>query len=100
VNGTANFEAHNTLLDLFTQCGLIGILSLLWLVSTTASGTYRARLDGLTTLLCGLALFSVTHLIIRHPIFWFALALCLVGSDGIQSAAVAYRQAYNTPVRS
>jgi O-antigen ligase len=100
VNGTANFEAHNTLLDLLTQCGLIGILSLLWLVATTVSGTYGARLDGLTTLLCGLALFGVTHLIIRHPIFWFALALCLVAPGGLQSAAVAYRRAYDAPVRS
>src|SRR5882672_8681997 len=49
-----NFEAHNTLLDLFIQGGLIAVLSLGWLVATAVVMTHRAELDGLTTLLCGL----------------------------------------------
>jgi len=73
-----NFEAHNTLLDLFIQGGLIAVLSLGWLVATAVVMTHRAELDGLTTLLCGLAVFSIFHLIVRHPIFWFAISLCLV----------------------
>ncbi len=73
-----NFEAHNTLLDLFIQGGLIAVLSLGWLVATAVVMTHRAELDGLTTLLCGLAMFSIFHLIVRHPIFWFAISLCLV----------------------
>jgi hypothetical protein len=81
VNGTPNFEAHDTLLDLFTQCGLIGVLSVLWLGGTSVLGTLRAKLDGLTTMLCGLAAFSIFHLIVRHPIFWFAIALSLVAAD-------------------
>jgi hypothetical protein len=43
--------------------------------------TSRARLDGLTTLLCGLTIFSIFHLIIRYPIFWFAIALRLVAAQ-------------------
>jgi len=73
-----NFEAHNTFLDLFIQGGLIAVLSLGWLVATALVGTHRSELDGLTTLLCGLAMFSIFHLIVRHPIFWFAISLCLV----------------------
>ncbi len=82
VNGTLNFEAHNTLLDIFTQGGLMAVLSLVWLIAATFLLTYRTRLDGLTTLLCGLTIFSIFHLIVRHPIFWFAIAICLVAAQG------------------
>jgi hypothetical protein len=75
-----NFEAHNTFLDIFIQGGLIAILSLGWLGATALVGTRRASLDALTTLICGLAIFSVFHLIVRHPIFWFAISLCLVAA--------------------
>lgn len=89
LNATPNFEAHNTLLDLFTQCGLIGILSLAWLAAVSVWATCRAKLDGLTTLLCGMAIFSMFHLIVRHPIFWFAIALCLVAGDAARKASPA-----------
>ena len=92
VNGTQNFEAHNTLLDLFTQGGLIAVLALLWLSATTLLVTYRARLSALTALLCGLGIFSMVHLIIRIPIFWFAIALCLVaGTEAGRSSAIRDR---------
>lgn len=76
-----NFEAHNTLLDLFTQGGLLGILSVVGLGAIVLAGTWGARLDGLTILLCGLAIFSTFHLIVRHPIVWFAIAMCLVAGS-------------------
>ncbi len=82
VNSTLNFEAHNTLLDLFTQGGLIAVLSFVWLAATAFFITYKARLSGLATLLCGLGIFSLPSLIIRHPIFWFAITLCLVAGPG------------------
>jgi O-Antigen ligase len=81
INGTPNFEAHNTLLDIFTQGGLLAVLGLIWLVATTFLLTYRAKLNGLTTLLCGLTIFSIFHLIIRQPIFWLAIAMCLVAAE-------------------
>jgi len=80
VNGTPNFEAHNTPLDLFTQGGLLAILSFLWLTAKALVNTYKARLAGLTTALCGLLLFGMSVLIVRQPIFWFSIALCLVGN--------------------
>jgi hypothetical protein len=89
INGTPNYEAHNTALDLFAQGGLIAILTFLWLVATALFNTYKARLAGLTTLLCSLVLFGMSVLIIRHPIFWFAIALCLVGGVGTRRADVA-----------
>ena len=77
-----NFEAHNTVLDLFVQGGLIAVLSLIWVAATALSTAYRARLAGLPTLLCGLGIYGAATLIIRHPIFWFAIALCLVAGTG------------------
>jgi O-antigen ligase len=77
-NGTPNFEAHNTPLDIFTQGGLLAVLCFAWLVGTAFLLTYRAGLDGLTTLLCGLVIFTIFHLIVRHPAFWLAIAMCLV----------------------
>jgi hypothetical protein len=90
VNGTPNFEAHNTLLDILTQGGLLAVLSLVWLVGATFLLTYRTRLDGLTVLLCGLTIFSIFHLIVRHPAFWFAIAICLVAAEG-RKASLAQR---------
>lgn len=84
-----NFEAHNTFLDLFIQGGLIALLSFGWLIATAFVLTRRAQLDGLTTLLCGLAVFSVFHLIVRHPIVWFAIAVCLVAAADVRKAPTA-----------
>lgn len=84
VGFVANFEAHNTFLDLFIQGGLIAVLSLGWLVATAFVATHRAELDALTTLLCGLAMFSIFHLIVRHPTFWFAISLCLVAAADLR----------------
>jgi O-Antigen ligase len=86
-----NFEAHNTFLDLFIQSGFIGILSLSWLMATGVVVTYQAKLDALTTLLFGLAIFSIFHLIVRHPIFWFAISLCLVAAADRRSALTGGR---------
>jgi hypothetical protein len=32
-------------------------------------------------LLCGLTIFSIFHLIVRHPAFWFAIAICLAAAE-------------------
>lgn len=73
-----NFEAHNTLLDLFVQGGLLATLSFVWLAGSTISTSYKNGCSGLMVMLGGLLVFGLFHLIIRQPIFWFAIALCLV----------------------
>jgi O-antigen ligase len=77
-----NFEAHNTFLDLLTQGGMIAILSFVWIWGVSFFIAYKARLAGLATLICGLGIYCMTGLIIRHPIFWFSIALCLVAGGG------------------
>ena len=78
---TPNFEAHNSPLDLFTQGGLIAVGSFLWLVAMAFVIPCRARFAGLAALLCGVAIFGLTNNIVRPPIFWFAIALCLAAGD-------------------
>jgi hypothetical protein len=72
------FEAHSTVLDLYTQGGLIAVLALVWIVGSAALSAWRAKLDALVALVASIAVFSMPHLIIRHPIVWFALTICLV----------------------
>jgi len=84
-NSTPNFEAHNTLLDLFLQGGLLADLSFIWLLAASIRSTLRARNAGLTTLLLGVCIYGLFTLIIRHPICWFAISLCLLAEPETQS---------------
>ncbi|MER9627756.1 polymerase [Mesorhizobium sp. M0296] len=72
------FEAHNTILDLYTQGGLVAVLALAWIVGAAALCAWRAKLDALFVLVVSIVIFGMPHLIIRHPIVWFALTICLV----------------------
>jgi hypothetical protein len=76
-NGTANFEAHNTVLDLFTQGGLLAVASFAWLLLRATTRAYRARSAGLVALVAGATVFMMTGNIVRQPILWFAIVLCL-----------------------
>jgi len=71
------FEAHNTPLDLFVQGGLLAVLALAWLYASLVLATTRAKLAALVALSCASVVFSLFHFIIRHPIFWFSVVLCL-----------------------
>ncbi len=73
-----NFEAHNTVLDLFVQGGLIAAIAYLWLMVCALTDALRSRSAGLVALICGLNLFALVGLAIRLPLFWLAVALCLV----------------------
>ncbi len=83
----ADFESHNTILDLFTQGGLIAVLSFGWLSAVTMFSTLRTKLDSLTVLLCALAIFGIFHHIVRHPLLWFVIAFSLVASASMNRPA-------------
>ena len=82
----ANYEAHNTPLDLLTQGGFILVISFFWLFGRALTGVFRFGYAGLTAMLCGLILFGMTGLIIRQPLVWFAISLCLVKFDEADEA--------------
>ena len=83
----ANYEAHNTPLDLLTQGGLILVISFFWLFGRALTGVFRFGYAGLTGMLCGMMLFGMTGLIIRQPLVWFAISLCLVKVDEADEAS-------------
>ncbi len=72
------FEAHNTFLDLYIQGGMIATFLFMWLGGTALAFSWRAHHGALVALIACLAVFCFPHLIIRHPIVWFSLTLCLV----------------------
>jgi hypothetical protein len=76
--GANNFEAHNTVLDLFIQGGLVAALAYVWLMVCAMMDALRSRSAGLIALICGLNLFASIGLAIRLPLFWLVVALCLV----------------------
>lgn len=77
------FEAHNTFLDIFTQGGLLGVFAFVALLGVTFTSTIRAGLVALVALSCGLLVFSLFHFVVRQPIFWFGLVLCLVEAGSV-----------------
>lgn len=91
LSSAPNFEAHNTLLDLFVQGGLPAVAAFVWLLASAFAVTFRARLDALTALLAGVAVFSIFHLIVRHPIFWFALSFCLIRAGDVLRLSTTLR---------
>lgn len=79
-------EAHNTLLDLLTQGGLLAAASFVWITATSLFTAYRAGLIALAALVFSLFVFSNFHLVARHPTFWFSIVFCLTAADAAREA--------------
>jgi hypothetical protein len=83
------FEAHNTFLDLFTQVGFAGVLLFLWIVFMSIRCAARSGSAALISLMLGLLIFGMFHFVVRHPVFWLAVALCLTAKEkGRMSPAI------------
>ena len=89
----AKFEAHNTPLELFVQGGLLALLAITWLYASLLLATTRARLPALAALSCAFVVFSMFHFIIRHPIFWFGIVLCLLEAASVLKTPFGRRHA-------
>jgi hypothetical protein len=89
----AKFEAHNTPLDLFAQGGLLALLAIAWLYASLFLATTRAKLPALAALSCAFVVFSMFHFIIRHPIFWFGVVLCLLEAASVSKLSFGGRHA-------
>jgi hypothetical protein len=91
LNGTPNFEAHNTIFDLFMQGGVIAVFDVLWITGTALVGAYNLRLAGLVALLSSLLCFALFDMVARYPVFCCVVALCLGSIPSMRPAAVAKR---------
>jgi hypothetical protein len=89
----AKFESHNTPLELFVQGGLLALLAIAWLYASLLLATTRAKLPALAALSCAFVVFSMFHFIIRHPIFWFGVVLCLLEAASVSKLSFGGRHA-------
>jgi hypothetical protein len=87
------FEAHNTPLDLFVQGGLMALLAIALLYASLLFTTTKAKLPALAALSCAFVVFSMFHFIIRHPIFWFGVVLCLLEAASVSKRSFGGKQA-------
>jgi hypothetical protein len=74
-----NFEAHNTLLEVFIQGGILAAGAFVWITATGAWRSLSSGMDGTLALLFALAVFGSFHVIFRHPIVWFVICQALTG---------------------
>lgn len=69
----ANFEAHNTVLELFVQGGLLAAGGFLCIVGLAIIRAFRAGFDALAAGLIAINVFGSFHVIFRHPFFWLLI---------------------------
>jgi hypothetical protein len=87
------FESHNTPLELFVQGGLLAFLAIALLYASLLLATTRAKLPALAALSCAFVVFSMFHFIIRHPIFWFGVVLCLLEAASVSKLSFGGKHA-------
>lgn len=75
-----NFEAHNTVLELLVQGGLIAVLDYLWIVALAIWRSWRAGADGLTAALLAFNGFGSFHVVFRHPFIWLIMCSALAAA--------------------
>jgi hypothetical protein len=71
----SNFEAHNTVLELLVQGGVLAVAAFLWLLPTAVRRAWRAGFDGVIALLFATIAFGSFHVVFRHPLVWFCFCL-------------------------
>ncbi len=85
-----NFEAHNTVLELFVQGGALAVVAFLWIFALALYRSWKAGRDGMIALCLALIVFGSFHVVFRHPMIWFAICLALVENapmtTGVRSA--------------
>jgi hypothetical protein len=88
-----NFEAHNTLLELFVQGGLLAVCAYLWIVGLGLWRAWRAGTDGIVAALLAINAFGSFHVVFRHPFVWFLVCGALVSARSAQPENVLRRAA-------
>lgn len=71
-------EAHNLLLDMLTQVGVVGVLLFAALYLWLLVGAVKARDPYSITLLVILMVFSGAHFMLRQPVFTLYMVMCAV----------------------
>lgn len=75
------FEAHNSYLDVYLQGGLVADVALIALLANAGASAWRSRRDGLLGAGVVVLIFTIPHFILRLPMVWFALMLCMAAEQ-------------------
>ena len=73
----ATMESHNTYLEIFSEGGLVLVTAYLVLLFLMIRHVARVQIFALFILLSVIIVFGTFHVILRHPIVWFGICLCL-----------------------
>lgn len=74
-NNVITMEAHNTYIDLTTNFGMLGLVSLILLQVFSLSKAYISKQYALTGLIIAMMIFSVFHHLGRQPIYWLVFIM-------------------------
>lgn len=77
--GTLQVESHNTFIDLALQGGYIALIIFLIMLGRIVKGIRKQPI--LITAFSSLIIFSMSHYVLRQPIFWFICVSMLSISD-------------------
>lgn len=88
----ANFESHNTYLELFLQGGFLLVGGYLGFLSLMVGASMRRGYASLAGLVVGVAVYGIFHVMLRNPIVWFAFALALTALASSPRAAEPRRR--------
>jgi hypothetical protein len=100
-----NFEAHNTVLELFVQGGALAVGAFAWILATAVRRAWRAGQDGVIALIVATIAFGSFHVVFRHPLVWFCLCLGVLaesarapdGALGFKAGRAAARRFHPYP---
>ena len=93
-----NFEAHNTVLELFVQGGLVAVAAFISTIGLGAYRSWKAEADGKVALIFAMMVFGSFHVVFRHPLVWFVICLALVERPRAIKVAFAPRRSHATQV--
>lgn len=85
-------EAHNTYIDWATKTGVVGLVSFVALNVVVLYRQLMLRNIFFVSCLISVIIFSVFHLIVRQPGYWFVISYCLALSFASGKSFVADRR--------
>lgn len=92
------FEAHNTFVDIATKSGLVGLSAYVSLILAIHVRLLRTGQFLLLGAFASVTVFSIFHYVLRQPIYWAVVVVCLRFAYGHVSArSGSFRRSAMTP---
>lgn len=85
------FEAHNTFIDLATKSGIIGLTIYVLALAALHLQLLRKQQYLLLGALISVTTFSVFHYVLRQPVYWTVILVCVRAAWGTEIATLVRR---------